>query len=345
MLRITAAGPVEYGDNDGVVREHVLSQAEIETAIDTLLYDPAGRMLVQRAVAASSHGDLIPLARLINALGTGEPGGFSSFAYHAILCADYRLSPTADPHDAAAVNAAAESLGVPELRTSEVFASPYPCLSWPYQPSDGTRPPPLTATPFPVFVLGATDDPITPIGPARAIAARLTDGYLIVTTGGPHVTFGRNDECVDGPLVAFLLDGRRPATRELTCAGAVAVPYVALTAQSASEYRDALDAMESAKSELLADPGYRLWDGSDELRVGCRAGGFIAITPGTVRDDLRFADCAFVDGLPLRGTGGYVFDGATVSWSVTVPDGQLEYVNRTRRPHTSRGRGMGGRSI
>jgi pimeloyl-ACP methyl ester carboxylesterase len=327
-LRLLAAGPtLSYADSDGVVRDHEPDVGEIQVAIGTLLYEPMGRMLIQRAVAAADDGDLVPMTRLVDAFGSGEPGGFSSFAYHAILSADYRLSPTAAPHDAAAVAAAAERLGVTGLRMAEVFSSPYPCLFWPYQPTDGTRPPPLTATPFPVFVLGATDDPITPVDQAQAIAARLADGYLIVTAGGPHVTFGREDACVDDPVVGFLVEGRRPASRSITCPGLVADAYIDLTPSSAALYGDALDAMEAAESELLADPGYRLWDGSDEVRIGCRHGGFVAITGGTGQDGLRFADCAFVTGVALRGTGRYVFADHSVSWSVTVGEDQLEYAS------------------
>ena len=72
--------------------------------------------------------------------------------------------------------------------------------------------------------------------------------------------------------------------------------------------------------------------------------GFIAIDPATVRDDIRFADCAFVDGLPLRGTGRYVFERGDRHWSVTVPDGSLDFESNGR-PRTSRGRGRARRSI
>ncbi len=187
------------------------TSSAFEAAVDALLYEPGGRMLVQRAVAAAANGDNVPAARLVVALGSGAGVGVSSFAYHAITCADYRVSPTADPRDAAAVIAAGAAAGVEDLRADEIYSNQLPCLFWPYQPADGSRPAPLTTTPFPVFVLGATGDPITPVGQARAIASRLADGYLIVTRGGPHVTFGRGEACVDEPILAFLLEGRRPA--------------------------------------------------------------------------------------------------------------------------------------
>jgi pimeloyl-ACP methyl ester carboxylesterase len=335
LRRYETPGSVSFADADGVVRAHPLDEAAFEAAVDVLLYEPVGRMLIERAVAASANGDPVPAARLVDALGSGQGAGASSFAYHAITCADYRVSPTADPHDLQAVEHAGDVAGVTHLRTDEVYASQYPCLFWPYQPPDGTRPAPITSTSFPVFVVGATADPITPVDQARAIAGRLSDGYLIVTAGGSHVSFGRHGDCVDRPILDFLLDGRRPATRSIECHGVVAEPYVPLTPVTLQGYTDALDAMRSTEAEIFADPDYRLWDGVAELKIGCRHGGFVAITPTTLADNLRFADCSFVDGLPLRGTGTYVYAGDTTSWSVTAPDAALDYDANDDSTHVS----------
>jgi pimeloyl-ACP methyl ester carboxylesterase len=320
-------GPIEvsFADPDGVVRDHMFDAATFESAVDALLYDPTGRMLIQRAVAAAFHGDSVPAARLVAALGSGEGVGVSSFAYHAITCADYRVSPTADPRDFDAVEQAGIDAGVNFTRTDEIYTSQFPCLFWPYQPADGTRPAPLTTTPYPVFVLGATDDPITPVEQARAIAGRLSDGYLIVTRGGPHVTFGRGVACVDDPVLDFLLEGRRPATRSIDCDGEIADPYVPLSPRSASAFDDALDPMVVAENELFADPDYLLWGGEGEVRIGCREGGFVSVTAATLQDAIRFVDCRFVPDFALVGSGTYVYDSNTVSWSVSVPDGQLDY--------------------
>ncbi len=321
------ARSVSFADRDGVLRDHPVDALAIEAAVDALLYDPAGRMLIQRAVAAYANGDEVLLARLADAFrfGGGEVASVSTFAYHAITCADYRVSPTADAGDLAAVQAASAADGVDELRTDEVFTTQYPCLYWPYQPADGTRPAPLTTTPFPVFVLGATGDPITSVGQARAIAGRLSDGYLIVTEGGPHVTFGRGENCVDRPVLEFLVNARRPTTRTISCPGAIADGYVPLAPRTAAGYRDALDAMINTENELFADPEYLLWDGADDLRVGCRGGGFFVLTTATVESQIRFADCVIAEGMPLTGVGKYTLASGDVSWTVTFPDGRLEY--------------------
>ena len=336
LVRDLAPGQsVDFTDPDGTIRPHQLDDAAFETAVGILLYDPAGRMLIQRAVAAASHGDDVPAARLVDALGSGEGVGVSSFAYHAITCADYRVSPTADPSDATAVVGFGDATGATKVRMGDVYTSQYPCLYWPYQPVDGTRPGPLTVTPFPVFVLGAEDDPITPIAGAEAIASRLSDGYLIRTSGGPHVTFARGDPCVDGPVTGFLLDGRRPSSRTIACAGQIAEPYVPRSPKTRAGYADALDAMVALENEVWADPAYVLWDGAADLRFGCRAGGFVVVSPETAQDGIRFADCQVVAGLPITGSGSYTFASGLLTWSIIAPDGSLDYQSSADRQHVA----------
>jgi pimeloyl-ACP methyl ester carboxylesterase len=335
LARFTTPRTIEYADPDGAVRSHTAQSAGIESVVDTLLYDPAGREVIRRAVAAAAHGDDVPFGRLLELIGSGNGPGVSAFAYHAVTCADWRVSPTANPSDLDALLDYGQRAGVDRLRTDEIFTAQVPCLFWPYQPPTGDRPAAITATPFPVFVLGATGDPITPADGARAIASRLSDGYLVITEGGPHVTFGRGAACVDGPVVDFLLEGRRPATRTISCPGHIADEYVPLTASDRSGYGDALDAMIAAESELFADPEYVIWDGVDDLRVGCRKGGFFVVTALTDRDSVRFSDCAFVAGLPLTGLGSYTFASGDVAWSVTVPGGKLDYRATAASRHVS----------
>ena len=326
---------VSYADSDGTVRDHAVDAVAVESAFSQLLYEPAGRAVILRSVAAAAHGDDVPLARLIQVLGSGEGPGVSEFAYHAITCADYRVSPTADPHDFAAVEAYAQATGVDDLRTARVYSSQLPCLWWPYQPASGQRPAPISSTPYPVFVLGATDDPVTPVEQARAIAGRLSDGYLITTSGGPHVTFGRGDRCVDEPVVSFLLDGRRPPQRTIDCAGDVVQRYVALTPGHVTGYADALSAMEATRSELFADPEVLFWNGKEALRVGCRDGGFFSLTFATAQDDIQFSKCEFADGLPLTGAGTLEVSSGALHWNVTFPDGDLTFDSTGDDAHVS----------
>jgi pimeloyl-ACP methyl ester carboxylesterase len=331
---------VRYRDVTGQPGDHRLEAATLQAAVNALLYEPAGRELILRAIAASDSGDDVPIARLADLFGPGISVGVSSFAYHAILCADYRVSPTSDTADFAAVVQAGTSSGALGSRTGDVYFAQLPCLYWPDQPTSAVRPPALTDQPEPIFVLGATLDPITPIAMGRAIAARARDGYLIESSGGPHVTFGRGNPCVDEPIVDFLVDGQVPPTRTSTCTDVVASPYIPLRPLNASAYTDALDAMRSVEDELFADPIYALWGGRGDLTIGCRFGGSVAIRSMGQRDELTFDGCEFARGMPLDGTGGHDIDENRLQLDVTFPFGTLKYTSNTTRHVTGTFRSM-----
>ncbi len=101
--------------------------------------------------------------------------------------------------------------------------------------------------------------------------------------------------------------------------------YVGLTPLNAAAYTSALDAMQSTETEIFADPDVALWNGVDQLTVGCRGGGFFVLTDLTKSDNLRFADCQLATGLPLTGLGTYDPTTGDIQWNVTFPDGSLTY--------------------
>ena len=328
--RVSAAGvTATFADPDGLSRDHRVERAAFEGTVGTLLYEPAGRGLLMRAVAALDDGDDVPMARLVNLFGTGL-SPVSTFAYHAILCADYRVSPTPDTADVDAVLESGRRSGALDARTDEVYLAQLPCLWWPDQPADAARPEALTDLPLPIIVLGATMDPITPVAMGRAIAERAADGYLVETRGGPHVTFGRGHPCVDAVVMRFLLEDRLPG-RVTPCSGVVASPYIPLSPLAASEFVDALDAMTSLENELLADPLYTFWAGPGEFDIGCRYEGHIAVRVGDVGDEYTFVGCEFARGMAVTGSGGYdpVRDERT--FDVSFSGGSLEYTSGTTR--------------
>jgi hypothetical protein len=54
-------------------------------------------------------------------------------------------------------------------------------------------------------VIGAADDPATPLAQARAVTRALERGRLLVTTGEQHTSFGRGNACVDGVVTRYLV--------------------------------------------------------------------------------------------------------------------------------------------
>ena len=327
LLARLGASPitVSYADPLGQTGRHSIDLSAVEGAVATMMYEPLGRSLVLRAVAASERGDYVPMGRLIDLFGPGLNPIFSSFAYHAILCADYRVSPTDNQSDVDAVLAYGRDTGALRTRTDDVYLAQLPCLYWPVQPQTADRPAPLTSFGPPTIVLGAALDPITPIQFGRAIAARAANGYLVESSGGPHVIYGRENPCVDQVVERFLLEGGLPATRSVQCSDIVAESYIPLTALYVEDYEDAVDAMASIEDELFADPLYSFWDGLGTIQIGCRYSGFVTVTTGERLDTFRFNGCEYAAGMPLDGSGEFVLDQEVVTLDVTFPDGSLRY--------------------
>ncbi|HET9521349.1 MAG TPA: alpha/beta fold hydrolase [Candidatus Limnocylindrales bacterium] len=329
LLGRLADGPVvaTYADPTGIATDHSIDQRAVEGAVASLMYEPFGRSLVLRAIAASAGGDFVPIGRLVDLFGPGINPGFSTFAYHAILCADYRVSPTDDVADIDAVLEYGRATGALATRTDEVYFAQVPCLFWPVQPSSPERPAPLTTLAAPIIVLGAELDPITPMAFGRAIAARAADGYFIESSGGPHVTFGRGNVCVDSAIEHFLLDDVLPRQRTTHCTDVVAEEYIPLTALDAADYRDALEAMTSLEDELLADPLNAIWQGTGSIAIGCRYSGAVLVSFSDATATYEFNGCEFARGMPLDGTGRSNHESGAVSFEVTFPGGELRYTS------------------
>lgn len=317
---------VRYADADGESRDHQLDRNAVETAVGALMYEPAGRALVERAIAASDAGDDVPMSRLVDWFGPGINPVFSTFAYFAVMCGDYRVSPTENASDFDAVLASGRENGALATRTDDVYLAQIPCLYWPAQPASPERPAPLTNLSVPVIVLGATMDPITPIDFGRAIAKRAADGYLIETRGGPHVTFSRGDPCVDDTILAFLLRDELPSSREKHCFATIASPYIPLTPLDADDYADAIDAMASVEDELFAEPLYA-FGATGDLQSGCRFGGYVTVRTSDAEDTFELAGCEFARGMPLDGSGTYNYNADELTLDVTFPGGSLEYTS------------------
>jgi hypothetical protein len=238
------------------------------------------------------------------------------------------MSPTADTADVEAVIDAGQTSGALRIRTDEIYLVQLPCLYWPAQPATADRPAPLTHLGVPLIVLGARLDPITPIEFGRAIAERADDGYLVETSGGPHVTFARGDPCVDRVVVQFLLEARLPSQRTVNCRGEVADGYYPLSALRAAEFEDAMEAMTSVQNELYAEPDYLYWDGGRTLTTGCRFGGTVTIVADEARESYTFEECAYAQGMALTGRGDYHYESDRVKFSVSFPNGSLEFESR-----------------
>ena len=230
--------PYDFVDAAGHVEKRSFGLGDLETAVAGSIQVETDRMLLQRAIAWASRGQLLPLARLAYLARGQDPEtlaaipnpGWSKAMFYGLECTDYAFGSGIGDGAARAYIAAGAAADVDEVRLGSVFYGDLPCTSWPAHPPSAERPTYLTSTPFPVFVLTSTTDAATPYAGALRIMSHLTDGYLIVQPGGPHVIFGRGNRCVDDPVAAFLIDGVLPGIRFVTCDFSGTAAYVPIPA-------------------------------------------------------------------------------------------------------------------
>lgn len=338
-------GPVQYSfvDEAGRVEKRVFGLGDLEAAVAGSIHIESDRMLLQRAIAWASRGQLLPLARLAYISEAQDPetlaaipdDTWSAAAFYAVDCMDYDYGPGSADQRGRAYIAAGTAADVEHSRVGSIFYGDMPCAYWPVHPSTADRPDYLTDTPYPVFVLASTTDPATPYAGALRIMRQLTDGYLVIQPGGPHVIFGRGDACPDDTVTAFLLDGGRPRTRFVTCDFTGTDPYIPIPALTVTDYRDALAAMTAMDDEINFSADYRKWDRVDPLAYGCLFGGSIEYTLSRNGFTAALDDCEFSDGLPLTGSATIDRTRGTFAMKVTGSSGTNLKYGRDARGRTS----------
>jgi pimeloyl-ACP methyl ester carboxylesterase len=300
-------------------------------AVDEL-YGPPWRMDFQRAIAASSRGDLAPALRILYpAVGvsteTMRPvvdSSSSDAAYYAIECTDYSYFAGTAEQRARAYIAAGDAAGADSARLGGVFYGDLPCASWPARPPTDARPAPITAPSYPMLVLASDVDPYTAYGNARRIVGRAPSASLLVQHGGPHVLYGRGVACVDDVVTALLVAGTVPP-RRTDCDGELTDPYLPLPPARAADARDPLAFAASVDDWIATLPAYEYWDGwTVGERAGCDHGGTFGFALRGEDIDLRMTGCTLTPGLPISMTGRISGSGA-VRMEIRTPLGTLRY--------------------
>ncbi len=346
--------PLRFPLPSGGTARRELTLSDLQTVAASEIYGEGGRMMLQRAVAAASRGDLRPLARLLyldlgldpETLAAIPDPTYSDGMYYGVECQDYRYFAGTPDERAEQYLRAGDTVDPALPRLGAIFYGDLPCTFWPDATQDPERPAPLRAEGVTTLVLGATADPATPVGNGVSVYRRLADGYLVTQQGGPHVIFGRGRACPDELVTAFLVDGTRPAKRESTCPGVVADGYVPLAPAAAASFRTPRAALASAETEITYLPEYSYWDGETPTSVGCPFGG------GTMRfraqgalARLVLSRCAFSRGFVMTGTGSYDYESDRFVLDVRATGrihGRFRYVREGGRTTvTPRGAGSG----
>jgi len=315
LLALLGEGPLtaQYPLPGGGFEERAFGLGDLEVVASGQMYSEDDRMMFLRALAAQSgRGDLVPLLRLLY-LNLGidaeteaviEDPTYSDAIYYAVECLDYYY-PGSTPEETAQAFFTAGA-DVNPGRLGILFFGDLPCAFWPNANDDPTRPEPLVAPGTPTVILGSTADPATPYQQGVDVSGRLEEGYLISQQGGPHVIFGRGNECPDDPVTGFILEGTAPEVTE--CEGDVVGYYITLLPLSIDEFDSAETMFDSVEFEIFYMPEYYWWDTVTDTPVGCNHGGVITFTAQEETDGFILEECVFMEGLTLTGEGSYNWD-------------------------------------
>lgn len=309
------------------------------------IYGPEDRADLLRALAAASHGNLVPLMRRgYQALGVDPetleaapaPDWYGA-AYYAITCRDYG-EPGEDPEKTAAAILARAKKIAPDalLLIRAYYAERIACAFWP-EPGRPDRPEPFAGGEYPTFVLNADSDPATPISNGYAVFDAVQNGYMVTMQGGPHVILGRGLACPDTVVLGLMLDGTEPSARELYCEQEEVAGYVPLSDPGHAKKLDGFALARGVETELGQSPELWYRDWAEPLTVGCDFGGSFTATSTDTGTDYSFADCAFWPGIAVGGTGSEVADaesGNGMALDLTIrtdgkPRGKLAYRHDT----------------
>jgi len=325
LLALLVEGPLtaQFPLPTGGFEERSFGLGDLEVVAGGQMYSEDDRMMFLRALAAQSgRDDLVPLLRLLY-LNLGIDAGseavledptYSDAIYYAVECLDYYYPGSTPDETAQAFFTAGADVNEPRLGI--LFYGDLPCAFWPNAIKDATRPEPLVAAGVPAVVLGSTADPATPYRQGVDVSERLDEGYLISQQGGPHVIFGRGNECPDDPVTAFILEGRPPDVTQ--CEGDVVGYYISLLPVTLDEFDSAETMFDSVEFEIFYMPEYYWWDTVTDTPVGCNQGGVITFTAQEETDRFILEECVFMDGLTLTGDGSYDWEDDVFTLDVQV---------------------------
>lgn len=185
-----------------------LTPTEFDLAVASALYEgKAVYDYLGMALDDADHGDGRAMADLADAYtersSDGTYGGIEE-SFIAIGCADG--PPVGGIEGVRAIEDAAKQFA-PRLGRSIVNNS-IACALWPVKAAPAA---PVSApTAPPIVIVGTRKDPATPVAWAKALAQQLGSGVLITAPGSQHTSFGLGNNCVDIPVIQYLVDGTAP---------------------------------------------------------------------------------------------------------------------------------------
>lgn len=312
----------------------------LEYGVSYQLYSQGDRMMLLRALAVASRGDIVPMARLVDESATIDPATgeylgdstFSDTMFNSVHCTDNTyFSGAPDERIAQTIQDGQASNGYTPWLDGSVYTGVL-CAMWPSNPPTPVTAAPLRAEGVTTLVLNATLDPATPFEEGRTVFQNLADGYHIYVEGGVHSIYGWGESCPDDLVTDFLVNGTTPAQRETACQwqDAVIAPYVPILAREVGAYSDPLSLLIAIDDEITYTPEYRSSSFEGEESFGCRYGGTFGFGPSDAGEDFSFENCGLLEGFSMTGTGAYDYNAGLFTLIMQVTGAQQGNLTYTR---------------
>lgn len=190
-----------------------LGSATMTTAIILPLYSQTTWPALSQLFTSVFAGDPAYAFQLADSYnGRDADGNFSNNqteAFISINCLDSRGDTSVDVLRAQAAELA---------EVSPVFgpqmAWDLGCAAWPV-PATRDRLPIVAEGSADILVIGTTNDPATPYDWAVTMSGTLERGHLVTFEGEGHTAYNKSNDCVNGVVDDFLVDGTVPASDPL----------------------------------------------------------------------------------------------------------------------------------
>ena len=127
--------------------------------------------------------------------------------------------------------------------------------------------------------------------------------------------FGWGNPCVDTAVTRFVLDAEIPA--QASCPGSLLSPYLPLLSPAVTDL-PAEEMLAIVDLEVFYLPELVVWDGFEEIVVGCPHGGDITFTGDFDTTSFHLDGCGLAEGLVLTGDGEWDHQEGSTDLSLSV---------------------------
>lgn len=186
-----------------------LGPGEFSYAVSAPLYRPSLWKKLAEALAQAAKGDgagLLAISDGYVARKNDGSYGDELEVYYGVLSLDAPF-----PKDVSVYDALTKKLEMETPRLGAYFPfTAYASGQWPV--SSWREPGPIAASGAPpILVVGSTSDPATPYAWGVSLSKQLASGVLLTRNGHGHVSFLRDNACIDAAVTDYLVNLKTPA--------------------------------------------------------------------------------------------------------------------------------------